>query len=90
MSDLEIVRLDVHDDEAFDAWHHAYEVAEAASGPDVAAPWQLEEVRALMQREGRRFWDEGWSGLVDGRVVTAGWVRLSLLDNTDRAELAVH
>ena len=90
MTGLEIVELDVRDDEAFDAWHHAYEAAEQASGPDVAAPWQLEEVRALMQREGRRFWDGGYSGFVDGRLVTVGWVRLSLLDNTDRAELAVH
>ncbi|GAA4741949.1 hypothetical protein GCM10023350_28320 [Nocardioides endophyticus] len=90
MTGLEIVELDVHDDEAFDAWHHAYEAAERASGPDVAAPWQLEEVRALMQRTGQRSWDGGYSGAVEGRLVTVGWIRLSLLDNTDRAQLAVY
>lgn len=90
MSDLEIVELDVFDDDAFDAWHRAYETAEQASGPGVAAPWQLEEVRALMQRAGLRYWDGGYSGSVDGRLVAVGWVRLPLLDNTDRAELAVH
>jgi GNAT superfamily N-acetyltransferase len=90
MTELEIVELDAFDDRAFDAWHHVYEVAEQASGPGVAAPWQLEEVRAVMQSRGQRLWDGGYSGSVDGRLVTVGWVRLSLLDNTDRAHLAVY
>jgi RimJ/RimL family protein N-acetyltransferase len=90
MTALEIVELDAHDDDAFDAWHHVYRAAEQASGPGVAAPWQLEEVRAVMQSTGQRLWDGGYSGFADGRLVAVGWVRLSLLDNTDRAELAVH
>lgn len=90
MTHLEIVEVDVFDDADLDAWHHVYEAAERASGPEVAATWQLEEIRALMQRRGSRFWDAGYSGWADGRLVTVGWVRLSLLDNTDRAELAVH
>ena len=90
MTGLEIVDLDVHDDQAFDAWHHVYQAAEQASGPGVAAPWQLEEVRAVMRRTGLRLWDGGCSGSVEGRLVTVGWIRLSLLDNTDRAQLAVY
>jgi GNAT superfamily N-acetyltransferase len=90
MTHLDIVEVDVFDDAAFDAWHRVYEAAEQASGPDVASTWQVEEVRALMQRQGRRFWDGGYSGWADGRLVTVAWVRLPLLDNTDRAELAVH
>jgi len=90
MTRIDIVEVDFFDDSALDAWHRVYEAAEQASGPGVAATWQLEEVRALMQRRGLRFWDGGYAGWVDGRLVTVGWVRLSLLDNTDRAELAVH
>ncbi len=31
----------------------------------------------------------GWSGIVDGEVVTTGWLGTPLLDNLDRANLAV-
>ena len=91
MTELEIVALDPFDDAAFDAWHDVYVAAEQAPGPDVAAPWQLEEVRA--PDAGARAAASGTpatSGLVDGRVVAVGWVRLPLLDNPDRAEVAVH
>jgi ribosomal protein S18 acetylase RimI-like enzyme len=90
MNDVEIVELDVDDVAAFDAWHHVYELAEQAKGEAVADTWQLEEVRAMMQERGSRSSYEGYSGLVDGQIVTVGWMRLSLLDNTDRAQLAVH
>jgi RimJ/RimL family protein N-acetyltransferase len=88
MSALEIVPLDPFDSHAFEAWHEAYLLAEAASG--AGAPWQLEEIRVLMQEPSRRSEKAGWSGLVDGRVVTAGFLRVSLQDNLDRAEVAVH
>ncbi|WP_028644850.1 GNAT family N-acetyltransferase [Nocardioides sp. URHA0020] len=90
MSALQIVEVDVFDDAALDAWHRVYEAAERACGPEVAATWQLEEVRALMQARGTRYWDGGYSGFADGRLVTVGWAQLTLLDNTERAELAVH
>ena len=88
MSDLGIVPIDIFDRAAFDAWHAAYLEAESASG--AASPWQLEELRVLMQAPGRRAWMGAWAGLLDGRVVTTGWLRTSLLDNLDRCELAVH
>lgn len=90
MSDLEIVELDPLDDAAFDAWHRVYEQAELAAGPGVASPWQLEEVRAMMQHSGIRRRQQAWSGLVGGEVVTVGWLRMPLLDNLELAEVAVH
>lgn len=90
MTGLEIVELDVDDTAAFAAWYAAYEEAELASGEGVASPWMLEEMRAQMQQRGTRFTEFGYSGKVGGQVVTAGFLRLSLLDNTDRAIVAVH
>lgn len=90
MSRMRIVEVDAGDPASFDPWHRAYVAAELAIGPDVASPWQLEEVRAMMLHQGSRAWTAGWSGLVDGRVVCSGWLRTPLLDNTDRAELMVH
>ena len=90
MSSLEIVELDVHDDAAFDAWHAAYVEAELAAGDGVASPWQVEEVRAMMQVPGTRSRQLGWTGLVGGEVAAVGWVRLPLRDNVERAEIAVH
>lgn len=90
MSDLEIVEVDVHDPVAFDAWHHVYDVAERHGREDFATPWTLEEVRALMQAAGLRAAYGAWSGVVDGDVVAAGWMRTSLLDNLERAEVSVH
>jgi RimJ/RimL family protein N-acetyltransferase len=88
MSGLEIVELDPFDRDAFDAWHLAYLEAESASG--VASPWQLEEIRVMMQEPSQRYLKLGWSGVADGRVVTAGFFRVPLRDNPDRAEVAVH
>ena len=85
---MEIAPLDPFDDAAFDAWHEAYLVAESACG--VASPWQLEELRVLMQEPSQRYLKLGWSGLVGGRTVTTGFLRAPLQDNLDRAELAVH
>ena len=88
MSALRIVPLDPFDREAFDAWHDAYLQAESASG--ASSPWQLEEIRVLMQEPSQRYLKLGWSGVVDGRVVTSGFLRAPLRDNLDRAEVAVH
>ncbi|GAB3200422.1 GNAT family N-acetyltransferase [Nocardioides hungaricus] len=88
MTDLQIVPLDPFDRDAFDAWHDAYLRAESASG--AGSPWQLEEIRVLMQEPGERNLQLGWSGLVGGRVVAAGFLRAPLQDNPDRAEVAVH
>jgi GNAT superfamily N-acetyltransferase len=90
MSTMEIVEVDASDPDGFGAWHRAYVEAELAIGPDLASPWQLEEVRAMMLHQGSRAWTAGWSGIVDGTVVCAGWLRLPLLDNTERAQVMVH
>ena len=90
MSDLEIVPLDPDDDAAFDAWHHPYLVAQRHESGDVATPLQREEVRAVMRERGSHSWTGGWSGVVAGRTVAAGWMRLPLLDNPELAEMTVH
>jgi GNAT superfamily N-acetyltransferase len=90
MSGLRIVEVDVHDRAAFDAWHHVYDVAERHGREEFATPWTIEEVRALMQGAGIRASYGAWNGLLDGEVVAVGWMRTGLLDNLDRAEVAVH
>lgn len=85
---MEILPLDPFDAAAFDAWHAAYLLAESDSG--VSSPWQLEELRVMMQEPSRRYLKLGWSGVVDGRIVAAGFLRAPLQDNVDRAEVAVH
>ncbi|WP_457207005.1 GNAT family N-acetyltransferase [Nocardioides sp. P5_C9_2] len=90
MSDLEIRELDPSDDAAFVAWHRAYDVAERHALGDSAATWRLEELRAAMQDGGSHSWTGGWSGLVDGETVAAGWMRTPLLDNPELAEMTVH
>ncbi len=90
MSEHAIVPVDPFDADRFDPWHGAYLAAELAAPAGVTSPWQLEEVRAMMQDQGTRHRLLGYAGLVDGRVVTSGFVRLPQLDNPDLAELMVH
>jgi GNAT superfamily N-acetyltransferase len=87
---LRIHELDVHDDAAFAAWHHVYLLSERDTLGAAATPWHLEELRATMQAGGSHAWSGGWSGVVDGRTVTVGWMRTPLLDNLELAELDVH
>ena len=87
---LEILPLDPHDDAALDAWHHVYLVSARHELGEVATPWQLEEVRAMLQDTGSRARSLGWSAVLDGEAVGAGWLRTPLLDNLELAELDVH
>ena len=90
MSDLQIHTLDPCDDAALDAWHHVYAVAETHELGDIATAWQLEEVRALMQRNGTQAWVGGFAAVLDGTTVGAGWMRTPLMDNPELAEVTVH
>ena len=90
MSSVEIVEVDPFDPGQFEPWHAAYLAAELAAPEGVTSPWQLEEVRALMQEPAAMHWTRGYSGVLDGRVVASGWIRTPLLDNLERAELMVH
>ncbi|CUR61099.1 PE-PGRS family protein [metagenome] len=87
---LDVVPLDPFDDAALDAWHHAYLAAERHELGEVATPWQLEELRAAMQDAGTRARSLGWSAVLEGETVGAGWMRTPLLDNLELAELDVH
>lgn len=90
MSRHRIVEVDPFDPDHVDPWHGAYLAAELAAPEGVTSPWQLEEVRAMMQDQGTRHRLLGYSGLVGDRVVSSGFLRLPLLDNTDSAEVMVH
>lgn len=87
---LEIVPVDVHDAGDFDAWHAAYFEADRFGREDLATAWQLEELRVQMQHPGVRQWLAGFSGLVDGRVVTTGCIGTPLLDNLELASVWVN
>ena len=89
MSELQVVEVDAFDPSSFDPWWRAYHDAEETDRGASATIWQLEELRAQLQDPGRRAWMGGWSGIVDGEVVTTGFLGTPLLDNLDRANLAV-
>ncbi len=86
---LEIRDLDPFDAAAFEAWHRVYLRAQDAMG-EAATPWMLEELRAVMQQTGSSAWSGGWSAVVAGETVGAGFLRTPLLDNRALAELDVH
>ncbi|HEX5090793.1 MAG TPA: hypothetical protein VFV89_23490, partial [Nocardioides sp.] len=75
---VELVALDPFDHAALDAWHEVYLVAERRELGEVATPLQLEEVRAIMQDTGSRARNLGWSAIVAGETVGAGWMRMPL------------
>ena len=87
---LEIRALDPADDAGFAAWHHVYETSARHELGAVASVWQLEELRALMQDPARHSRTAGWSAVLDGETVGAGWMRTPLLDNLELAEIDVH
>ncbi len=90
MSELTITDLDPFDDAELDEWHAVYDAAQKHGRGATATPWELNELRASMQEDGRRRFRHGVCGRVDGRIVVTGYVEGSLLDNLDIAELQVN
>jgi GNAT superfamily N-acetyltransferase len=86
--DLEIRPLDAADPQQMAAFHATYHAAHVF-GRTYSTPWMLEEMRAdfLGQRTGER--GQGYSGYVDGQVVTVGMVWLPLKDNLHLANVEV-
>jgi GNAT superfamily N-acetyltransferase len=86
---LDIRTLDAADPEALAAFHATYHAADVF-GRAYSTPWTLEEMRAdlLAERTGSR--SQGFSGYVDGRVVTVGTLELPLKDNLHRGTVDVH
>ena len=89
LTDLAIVPVDPFDDAAVAAWHRVYAEAQLAGNEEHATPWQLEEMRVLLQDAGTRIEVAAWSGLRAGRHVAAGFLRMPLQDNLERCEVAV-
>jgi GNAT superfamily N-acetyltransferase len=84
-----IVQVDPRDDAALRAWHATYFLAES-SGRPFAAPYFLEEVRAVATAPPVA--TERWllSGMLGDEVVCTAEVMLPLKDNLTRAEVRVH
>lgn len=89
MSDLQIVPVDPHDDEALAAWREAAHAAVHHEIGDHAAFWTERELREMVRASSSYRRLTLLSGLLDGEVVAAGSVNLRLLDNTDAAEIVV-
>ncbi|WP_156393636.1 GNAT family N-acetyltransferase [Nocardioides sp. Root140] len=85
----EIVRVDPFDDEAFEAWYATYAAADAHGREELAATWTLAELRAQGQAVQEHQESAWWSGLLEGRTVVAGKLRLTHHDNRDLAMVEV-
>lgn len=86
---LEISRIDAFDDEAFDAWWHAYATAERTDrGPD-APVWTLEESRSGLQQASTVVERRAFLLRERGTVVGSASLALPLKDNTHVAHLGV-
>jgi GNAT superfamily N-acetyltransferase len=90
MSALQMEKVDPGDPAGFDEFHATYLAAELAHGDEVASPWMHDEVRVMLRQRGTRRLVEAFIGRADGRVVAAGFLVVSVLDNLDSAELSVH
>ena len=87
---LVIEAVDPFDDAAFDTWHEVY-LASQRHGRDEAAvtAWTREEMRAQLQRPGRRSWAGIFLGRLDGEPVATGHLLTPLLDNLEQAQVSV-
>ncbi|HEY9294628.1 MAG TPA: GNAT family N-acetyltransferase [Microlunatus sp.] len=90
LTDLEILRVDPHDADLYDAWHAAYAAAERADRGDDAPVWTLEESRTELQQQSQQYERRAFVARRDGAVVAAGKLGLPLTDNTHRAGLGVY
>lgn len=86
---MRIDRLDARDDLAMRAWHDTFLASHRHERP-YAVPMMLEEVRAKLVADRETERDLAFSGLVDGTVVSVGFMHLSMHDNTEQAFVEVH
>ena len=84
----EIVRVGP-DHELFAAWCRAYAVADRFGREETAATWQPSELAVVIGKPTSGAEERAYAAVLDGEVVGAGWLRLSLLDNRHRAEIQV-
>jgi GNAT superfamily N-acetyltransferase len=86
---VDVVAVDPDDSALVDAWHAAYLRADTHGRERTAAPWQHDEVVVDLRQPSPRQATTCYAGLVDGRVVSAGYVELPLLDNPHLAFVQV-
>ena len=81
---LELRPLDVHDDEQLRRWHEIGWRAEKDDGRAWNDFWSLSEITRLLREPTDDVQVDAWCVLEDDRVVGAGIVQLSRLDNLDK------
>lgn len=86
---LRIVPLEATDADAMGAWHAVYRAADSHRREHPTA-WAIEELRAQLLAEAGGELARAWSGLVGDEVVTTGYLRAPVEDNTHLATVAVH
>lgn len=86
---IDVVAVDPGDPALVDAWHAAYLRADTHGREDTAAPWHHDEVVVDLLQPSPRAATTCYAGLADGRVVSAGYVELPLLDNPHLAFVQV-
>jgi len=74
----------------FDQWYATYAEADRFGRADTAVTYLRREVEVFLTEPSREWRQEAYAGLVDGRVVAAGWLALPLLDNRWRGDVEVY
>ncbi|WP_309065834.1 GNAT family N-acetyltransferase [Microbacterium sp.] len=86
---VEITRVDPFDDDAVNAWWHAYAAAKTADMGEHATRWSLEETRSELQQHSEVVDRRAYLATAGGRVVGSGSLALMLKDNRHLARLGV-
>lgn len=86
---MEIRDVTLADQALLEEWHGVYARGDR-HGRTTASPWTLAEVRAAMETPDPRFGRADLAGLLDGRVVAAGWLSWPLHDNPDLVSLQLY
>jgi GNAT superfamily N-acetyltransferase len=89
VSDLDIVRFDPADDDLLDDWHAIAVAAQRHAVGDAAAPFTLDELRAVMRQPATDLDRSAWLVLAGAVPVASGFIGLPLLDNLTSARIEV-
>lgn len=87
---MQIVQVDPDRPELVERWHTAYAASDRHRREETAFTWQLAEARVALAGPAKEQRQTGYIGIVDGQVVTTGWLGLPLVDNRWRADVEVH
>ncbi|SFC87134.1 Acetyltransferase (GNAT) family protein [Nocardioides terrae] len=77
-------------DALFDQWYATYAAADGFGRGDNAVTYLRHDMDVFLTEPSREWRQEAYAGLVDGRVVVAGWLALPLLDNRWRGDVEIY